>query len=213
MEEAGALVNRANALIEKSIREIREKNAAGKEIARTVRAKSRQLRQELAAAGQERDVPAPNPDVAAGTRRLGGRGIGIRCGRSRQYLVGRQIGSRRLRRSQDACPASRPPARPRRPASAGPASSSGLEKPDEVRQDLDMRGMTGDEALPLVDKFIDDAVLSGLHSIDIIHGKGTGALRKKIIDFLGTHSRVKSQRMGEWNEGGFGATVVELTEE
>jgi DNA mismatch repair protein MutS2 len=70
--------------------------------------------------------------------------------------------------------------------------------------------MTGEEALPLVDKFIDDAVLAGLHRIDIIHGKGTGALRKKISDFLTSHPRVRSFRLGEWNEGGTGATVVEL---
>jgi DNA mismatch repair protein MutS2 len=63
-----------------------------------------------------------------------------------------------------------------------------------------------------VDKFIDSAMLSGLHRIDIIHGKGTGALRKKIADFLSKHPRVKSYRLGEWNEGGTGATVVELTE-
>jgi DNA mismatch repair protein MutS2 len=85
-----------------------------------------------------------------------------------------------------------------------------MEKPTEVGRDLDLRGMTGEEALPLVDKFIDDAVLAGLHRIDIIHGKGTGALRKKISDFLTSHPRVRSFRLGEWNEGGTGATVVEL---
>lgn len=94
-----------------------------------------------------------------------------------------------------------------------PVAVSGFEKPAEVHQDLDLRGMTGDEALPLVDKFIDDAVLAGLHRIDIIHGKGTGALRKKVTEFLATHPRVKAFRLGEWNEGGAGATVVELTEQ
>jgi len=72
--------------------------------------------------------------------------------------------------------------------------------------------MMGDEALPLIDKFLDDAILAGLYRIDIIHGKGTGALRKKVTDFLSHHPRVKSYRLGEWNEGGTGATVVELVE-
>jgi DNA mismatch repair protein MutS2 len=72
--------------------------------------------------------------------------------------------------------------------------------------------MTGDEALPLVDKFIDDAVLAGLFRVDIIHGKGTGALRKKVADFLSRHPRVRSFHLGEWNEGSTGATVVELNE-
>jgi DNA mismatch repair protein MutS2 len=87
-----------------------------------------------------------------------------------------------------------------------------MEKPATVRQDLDIRGMTGEEALPLIDKFIDDAVLSGLNRVDVIHGKGTGALRKKVTDFLASHPRVKAFRPGEWNEGGMGATVVELSE-
>jgi DNA mismatch repair protein MutS2 len=64
-----------------------------------------------------------------------------------------------------------------------------------------------------VDKFLDTAMLAGLHRVDIIHGKGTGALRKKITEFLSHHPRVKTFRLGEWNEGGTGATVVELSEQ
>jgi DNA mismatch repair protein MutS2 len=71
--------------------------------------------------------------------------------------------------------------------------------------------MYGDEAVEAVDKFIDDAILAGLHRVDIIHGKGTGALRKKITEYLKTHHSIKSFRLGEWNEGGMGVTVVELT--
>jgi DNA mismatch repair protein MutS2 len=72
--------------------------------------------------------------------------------------------------------------------------------------------MTGDEAIPLVDRFIDDAILAGMHRVDIIHGKGTGALGKKVKEFLAGHPRVKAYRVAEWNEGGTGATVVQLTE-
>ena len=77
-------------------------------------------------------------------------------------------------------------------------------------RELDLRGMTGDEALPLIDKFLDDAFLAGLRRIDIIHGKGTGALRKRVTEFLSEHQRVSSFRPGEWNEGGLGVTVVEV---
>jgi DNA mismatch repair protein MutS2 len=73
--------------------------------------------------------------------------------------------------------------------------------------------MTGDEALPLVDKFIDTAILAGLRRVDIIHGKGTGALRKKVTEFLSHDPRVLSYRFGEWNEGGTGATVVEIRDQ
>ena len=77
-------------------------------------------------------------------------------------------------------------------------------------QEVDVRGLYGDEAIEVVDKFLDNAILANLHRVDIIHGKGTGALRKKISIFLGADNRVKSQRLGEWNEGGAGVTVVEL---
>ena len=95
-------------------------------------------------------------------------------------------------------------------------STAGQAFPDrmeEVQRELDLRGMTGDEAVPLVDKFIDDAILAGLHRIDVIHGKGTGALRRRVTDFLSTHPRVRSSRLGEWNEGGTGVTVVDLAEQ
>jgi DNA mismatch repair protein MutS2 len=84
-----------------------------------------------------------------------------------------------------------------------------MEQKNPTRE-IDLRGMYSDEAIPAVDKFIDDAILAGLNRIDIIHGKGTGALRKKISDHLKSKSSIKSFRLGEWNEGGTGVTVVEL---
>jgi DNA mismatch repair protein MutS2 len=80
-----------------------------------------------------------------------------------------------------------------------------------VKNELDLRGMYGDEAIVAVEKIFDDAILNGLHRINIIHGKGTGALRKRITEFLKSHPSVKSYRLGEWNEGGTGVTVVELS--
>ena len=94
--------------------------------------------------------------------------------------------------------------------SSVPVPEVSREKTLALSHGLDLRGMTGEEAIPLVDKFIDDAVLSGLHRVDIIHGKGTGALRKKVTEFLSHHPRVKTHHLAEWNEGGTGATIVEL---
>ncbi|HLP14727.1 MAG TPA: endonuclease MutS2 [Bacteroidota bacterium] len=88
-------------------------------------------------------------------------------------------------------------------------SSSYFIKPVSTTE-VDLRGMYGDEAIEIVDKFLDDAVIGGLRRIDIIHGKGTGALRKRIHEFLKEDKRVKSFKLGEWNEGGTGVTVVEL---
>lgn len=69
-----------------------------------------------------------------------------------------------------------------------------------------------EEAFNIVDKYLDDAYLAGLTTVSLIHGKGTGALRKKIGEFLTHHHRVESIRLGEWDEGGSGVTVVKLKE-
>ncbi len=76
--------------------------------------------------------------------------------------------------------------------------------------ELDIRGMTGDEGVMEVERFIDGAQLSGLSSIVIIHGKGTGALRAAVQQSLKTNPAVKSFRMGAYGEGEAGVTVVEL---
>ncbi len=81
---------------------------------------------------------------------------------------------------------------------------------ENLSREIDLRGMSGEEAINTIDKFIDDAILRGLHRVDLIHGKGTGALKKHISEYLKKHPSVQSFRLGEWNEGGYGVTVVEL---
>jgi DNA mismatch repair protein MutS2 len=76
--------------------------------------------------------------------------------------------------------------------------------------EIDVRGALGDEAVEQVDRFIDRALLANLSSLRIVHGKGTGVLRKRIGEFLRTHSAVEEFRAGELNEGGDGVTVVKL---
>lgn len=80
----------------------------------------------------------------------------------------------------------------------------------DVRSEIDLRGMTVDDALIEVDRYLDDAVLAGLPSVRIIHGKGTGALRRAIRDMLETHHHVASYRDGEASEGGTGVTIASL---
>lgn len=79
-----------------------------------------------------------------------------------------------------------------------------------VKLELDLRGERYDDAVLRAEKYIDDAVLSNYNQVSIIHGKGTGALRQGIQQFLKKHSRVKSYRFGESSEGGHGVTIVEL---
>ena len=78
------------------------------------------------------------------------------------------------------------------------------------RQDLDVRGMRGDEAINAVTYFIDDAILVGMSRVRILHGTGTGVLRQLIRQFLGTIPNVKAYRDEHVQFGGAGITVVDL---
>ncbi|OLD48311.1 MAG: hypothetical protein AUI83_13430 [Armatimonadetes bacterium 13_1_40CM_3_65_7] len=105
-------------------------------------------------------------------------------------------------------------AAPTAPVSPAPTPiGSGTRAPDlprPVPTSLSLRGMTVDEAIPILDKYLDEAFVAGLRRVTIVHGKGTGALRKAVHDFLKNHPHVKSYRLGEKGEGETGATIVEL---
>ena len=79
---------------------------------------------------------------------------------------------------------------------------------ESVRSEVDLRGMRADEAEQAVMSALDAAVRADLRELRIIHGKGTGALRERVTEMLQKDSRVKSFRMGAWNEGGAGVTVA-----
>ena len=80
----------------------------------------------------------------------------------------------------------------------------------QVRQELDVRGMARDEAIPEVQKFLDDAMLSSLGEVSIIHGNGMGILRAGIQDCLRRHPCVSDYRLGRYGEGETGVTIVSL---
>ena len=83
-------------------------------------------------------------------------------------------------------------------------------KQASASMEKDVRGLTLDEAILEVDKFLDDCYLSSLHEVTIIHGKGTGVLRAGIGEFLRRHPCVDSYRAGRYGEGEMGVTVVTL---
>lgn len=211
LEEAQNIVEKANAVIEQSVREIREAGA-DRSVARAARENIQKVREEIA---QESET------ITSGTAEKPGQlnvGDAVTIGGSGD--AGEIVSI-----APDAKSAvvvfgvvkMRVPLHDLRPAKKHERRSDQVaeirtSKMASASRDLDLRGMTGDEALPLVDKFLDDALLAGYGRVDIIHGKGTGALRKKIVDFLQHHPRVKAYRIAEWNEGGIGATTVELKE-
>lgn len=91
-----------------------------------------------------------------------------------------------------------------RPASG----TTALEQKAETPHELHLRGLRVDEALDQVDKYLDTAYLAGLPGVNLIHGKGTGALRDALRQYLAQHPFVGSYRSGGYYEGGAGVTVV-----
>ena len=80
----------------------------------------------------------------------------------------------------------------------------------KANTEIDVRGQTVDEAMMEIDRVIDSAVLMNLSQLTIIHGKGTGALRKGIHEELRHNPSVRSFRLGTFGEGEMGVTIVEL---
>ena len=79
-----------------------------------------------------------------------------------------------------------------------------------VESRIDLRGMDAEEACYRTDKYLDEAYMANLGEVTVVHGKGTGILRKAINDMLKRHPHVKSYRLGVYGEGGDGVTIVEL---
>lgn len=94
-------------------------------------------------------------------------------------------------------------------AGAGPAPRRGIEIP-EVPREIDVRGFEPDDAIRAVERFLEDAVMGGIESARIIHGKGKGVLRDRMKRWLREQPAVKEFRLGELREGGTGVTIVTL---
>lgn len=89
-------------------------------------------------------------------------------------------------------------------------SKTKINKTKTAKTEINVIGLNVEEAIFVVDKFLDDSALAGLHSVRIIHGKGTGKLKNGIHKFLKSNPHVKSFRLGTFGEGEMGVTVVEL---
>ncbi|NTU96249.1 MAG: endonuclease MutS2 [Chlorobiaceae bacterium] len=126
----------------------------------------------------------------------------VRCGNFRLTTSLRNL--EKISRKQDR-KLQRDPAEP-----AAKKTSWSVTSADFESTRLDLRGLMGDEAIMKIDRFIDSMRLGGIRSGTIVHGKGTGSLRQRTAEFLQQHPSVKNFRLGEWDEGGTGVTVVEL---
>ena len=87
---------------------------------------------------------------------------------------------------------------------------SKISKSATISPEINLIGKTVDEALSLLDKYLDDAYLSHIPKVTVIHGRGTGTLRNAVHSFLKKSKYVKEYRVGGFNEGNTGATIVEF---
>ncbi|MFN3596413.1 MAG: endonuclease MutS2 [Rubricoccaceae bacterium] len=224
LAQAEQILKDANAAVERTIREIREAEAE-REATRAARARLDEARAAVARRQQNtarrrtrRRSPepvAPPPEVpgpiAAGDQvRVEGTGsvgevleIGLReavvafgqlTSRIRTSRL-TKVGGPRAQRVDVRAPA------------GGPADPLPAVR---ARTRMDVRGMRVEEALPLVERFVDDAVAAAVPSVEIVHGKGTGALRQAIHAALAARRDIATFEAAPWNQGGDGVTLVAL---
>jgi DNA mismatch repair protein MutS2 len=205
LNEAQIIVEKANTTIEKTVREIKE-TAAEKNTVRTAKQNIRIIASEVAQLQEENKISDPiveNFVVGDYVKFKNSEAVGEIVAQidKEHYIV--LIGTMKLNvHNSNLLHAKTSITRER--------SRSTIEIATSVTGELDLRGMYGDEAINAIEKLFDEAILSGLHRVHLIHGKGTGALRRKINDYLEKNNSIASFRLGEWNEGGSGVTVVEL---
>jgi len=87
-------------------------------------------------------------------------------------------------------------------------SRMAFEKAKDFSPEIHLRGLRVEPALEILEKYLDDAMLAGADQVRIVHGKGTGQMRQAVWDYLRQHQGVRSYRVGEQDEGGFGVTIA-----
>jgi DNA mismatch repair protein MutS2 len=202
LEEAENILGEANTTIERVVKDIRESNARREVIQQAKQSVESQKK----SVEKLRNRKKASPRIKRGSWVVwegypGSGEVVSEPDRNRRVLV--QWADRRLKVPVEAL---RPTQAPTRNKSAGITSFVNRM----VRDEIDLRGMNVDEALHAVEQYLGDAHSAGLNSVRIIHGKGTGVLRREIGHFLEGHRLIKNQRLGFWNEGDTGVTIVEL---
>jgi DNA mismatch repair protein MutS2 len=172
---------------------------------RELRERLREISREAGAGVPEPVIDSPYPDGDIGTGDWvsveGWSGIG-RVEEIGEDHVAVTMGNLRLRKAPGEVRKVPPPAD--RPASAG------WSAPVEADTELDLRGMSAEEAVSELDRAIEDGIVAGIPFIRVIHGKGKGILMKAVVDMVRSDGRIETFRPGKPTEGGIGVTIVHL---
>lgn len=213
-ERANQLLENVNKNIEAAIREIRESHA-DRQVVKRARRKIDDLKAGLAGPEAEK-LPSKLADISSFQ-------VGQRV-RSLQYGISGVVnkvfpGKNEIEIDREGLKITVPVTRVEKLDDHGKviADSSRSSAPAEaqsggvnVSNEIDLRGLMADEAIREVQSYLDMAVLSSWAEVRIVHGKGTGALRKAIHQYLRTQPAIKGFRLGKWGEGDSGVTVVQL---
>ena len=215
IQESEAILARANAAVEEAIREIREQHAAKE----TIRASRERLQQEKTALKKElqkirppRKKTAPRGAALDASQIAPGMEVLWRPQQARATVIDApdaekrvyvQVGSLKLRVPLQELESVQEVRKSR-------TANVMVERSVPVSQELDVRGMRADEALAAVDQYLSEALLYGWEEVRIIHGKGTGALRKAITEHLQHHPNVASFGAAPLGRGDIGVTEVKL---
>ncbi|HVZ39630.1 MAG TPA: endonuclease MutS2 [Candidatus Kapabacteria bacterium] len=203
--EARETLSRANSMIENAVREIRSgaSNEQVKELRRTIEG----AREELAPQAPERSEQDGPRFKAGDTVRLkGGTQVGeLQFDPDEKGNVVVQFGAMRMRSTIDELEMVT-----RKEIRREQVGRIAVMNAAEAETRIDLRGMYADEAIIRLEQAITAAFNANVSHLDIIHGKGTGALRKRVHEYLAAHPGVASFRLGALTEGGSGLTIVEL---
>lgn len=217
LEEARRIVTEANARVERTIREIKESQAE-RDATRRAREHLEDFREELVVPERSKDRKEAPPSVApiSGGIREGDQVV-VDEGQTvaevleldgNEAIVG--LGSMKMRVKLSRL--TRVGGRRKQQVSVRQVGSS--DSPiaaATARSRIDVRGMRADEAVSEVERLLDQALQTGQQRVEILHGKGTGALRQAIHEFLSGSPEVASFEDAPWNEGGEGVTYITLS--
>ena len=206
-DEARALIEKANALIENTIREVREEKRSFGDIKKEYLQEKAELEKKTQKFPEKKEEPEKEPEYKSGdyvTMEDGGSVGTIVTADNKDKMAVVEFNGLKFRL----------PFTQLRPAKA-PKEKKKSALSDQIKFDtkskLDLRGMRAEAALQELDIFLSEAIMNdNLDRVSIVHGKGTGALREAVQDYLKNHHGIKSYRLGELVEGGSGVTIVEL---
>ncbi len=202
-EEARAILAQANSLIENTIREIR--SGASNDQVKEMRRAIEQSREKLGP--QFEKGPADGGFRKGDSVRLkGGAQVGdLEFDPDEKGNVVIQFGSIRMRSTVEELEAVS-----RKEMRKEAAGRQSVVNAEEAQTRLDLRGKYADEAVIELEQSLTAALNTHIFRIEVIHGKGTGALRRRLHDYLASHPSVAAYRLGSLTEGGAGVTIVEL---